>query len=144
MSDINVPSQQSKSNGAAEEKRPTSFHRPDLLKVLNKNPRYKYRWVNYNKVRDMGGVHQNGWRILTNASKSEVEILKEHALEGVKMVDGAVRRYEMVLAFMPIDEWKELRERKDFDRINAKQSIRRKQHNRDIETTDFALESRRD
>ncbi len=90
----------------------TSFRRPDLLQVLNKNSKYKYRWLNFEKLRMNGGMHHNGWRAVTSISSSEEEIIKEHALESVKFVDGTVRRYEMVLAFMPVAEWQALKQYK--------------------------------
>ena len=106
------------------ESRPQSLRRPDLLKVLNKNPKYKYRWVNYEAIRQSGGIHRNGWRLLTNASKSEESIVKEHSLQGINWIDGCVRLYEMALAFMPIAEWQELKTRKDWDAECARNAMK--------------------
>ena len=103
----------------------TTFRRPDLLQVLNKNSHKKYRWLNFEKLRASGGMHHNGWRAITALSGSEEAILKEHGLESVKFVDGMIRRYEMVLAFMPIEQWRELKQQKDEARTGPLQKVRR-------------------
>ena len=113
-------------------KRPTTYHRPDLLKVLSKNSKYAYRWVQFDRVRQNGGIHHNGWIILTNLSKGEEEIIKEHALEGINFVDGCVRRYELALAFMPRDQWQALKDSKDFDRRTQRDAVKRKTPDLDI------------
>lgn len=103
-------------------KQGTTFQRPDLLQVLNRSSKYKYRWVNYNKIRSLGGKHPNGWELLTNRTKSEEEIIKEHALEGVEFVDGTIRRYELALAYMPVEKWRQL---KGFKKSLADEAARR-------------------
>lgn len=113
MSDIQKTEPSKKPTGGAG---PTSLRRPDLLKVLNKNPKYRYRWLNFEQLRQNGGMHHNGWRALTGLAKAEEDIVKEHGLDGVKLVDGAVRKYEMILAFMPLAEWRELKMMKDEER----------------------------
>lgn len=116
----------------------TTFRRPDLLQVLNKNSHRRYRWLNFEKLRASGGMHHNGWRAITALSGSEEAILKEHGLENVKFVDGAIRRYEMVLAFMPLDQWKELKNQKEEARRAPLEKVRR--HERGLEHNEFQRE----
>lgn len=110
----------------ADSQKATPAKRPNLLAVLNKNPKYRYRWVVYEYMRQNGGIHPNGWRLLTNFSSSEEDIVKEHGLEGTRFLDGCIRRYEMALAFMPIEEWRELSARKEKDAQDQIASTRNK------------------
>lgn len=122
------------SNGSQAQKRPSTLQRPDLLKVLNKNPKYEYRWVVFNQVRDLGGIHPSGWRLLTTLSKSEEDIIKEFGLGQVRFVDGAMRRNELALAFMTKEDYRSLKEAKEFDRLNQIRAVRKKTgHNVDRE-----------
>ena len=74
----------------------------------------------------MGGVHPNGWRLITNASKTEEGIVKEHGLEGPVFVDGVIRRYEMALSYMPVTVWQDLMAFKRNERLEVMRGLRRK------------------
>ena len=119
--------------------KPVSFQRRDVLDVLNRNGKYRYYWGVYEKVRAWGGQHRSGWKILTTLNKSEEATLAEHGFQKSQFVDGCIRVNELVLMYMPMEEWHELRKYKKQLRDEQISSIRtrgRQKHS----STDYTME----
>ncbi len=108
---------------------PQSFPRRDILEILGKSGKYKYRWLVYEKIRQMGGLPNYGWRILTSLSKTDEILLKEHGIESVQFLDGCLRKYEMVAAFMPMDMFRERQREKDAARLADRNALRKRNVN---------------
>ena len=116
-----------------------SFRRRDVLEVLNQNSKYRYYWGVYERIRAWGGQHRSGWRVLSTLNKTEESILEEHGFSKSQFVDGCIRVNEMVLMFMPMDEWLELRKYKRSLRDEQLTSIKHRGRQRHT-STEYTME----
>lgn len=132
-----TPRPASKAESAAT--KPVSFRRRDVLEVLNKNGKYRYYWGIFDRVRAWGGQHRSGWRVLTTLNKTEEDILAEHGFNKSQFVDGCIRVNEMVLMFMPMEEWLELRKYKRSLRDEQIKSIKHRGRQRHT-STEYTME----
>lgn len=69
--------------------------------IEKNNPDKHFVWINYNKLMEQGGWHHEGYS-LYKTSQGDGE--KESFQTGN---DGLVRRREMVLAYLPMEEYEE-------------------------------------
>ena len=119
--------------------KPVSFRRRDVLEVLNQNAKYRYYWGIYDRIRAWGGQHRSGWKVLTALNKSEEEILAEHGFNKSQFVDGCIRINEMVLMYMPMEEWLELKKYKKSLRDEQINSIKHRGRQRHT-STEYTME----
>lgn len=80
---------------------------PELIKA--NNPDKHFKWVNFNRLKDSGMFHKDGYLLYKVDTKNE-EALKHDGLDASRFDaqwDGLVHRNEMVLAYIPQEEYED-------------------------------------
>lgn len=91
------------------------FNRLILLPVdqyESKHPDKVFCWLNYQRFQEAGFTHHNGWRAFINDKPTEdyvVDQLNDNVALGGRGITGMVKKNEMVLGWMPREEYEEMK-----------------------------------